>query len=103
MNLYQQSRSFYCGIDLHANKMYACIVNQQGKQRLHQNFHTRDTASFLEKIEPFTQPTGNLVIGCESTFNWYWLCDLCEDQKIPFALGHALYLTAISRNLTGPR
>ncbi len=25
----------------------------------------------------------------------YWLCDLCESQKIPFVLGHALYLKAI--------
>ncbi|MDB4778308.1 hypothetical protein OAG68_02510 [bacterium] len=36
-----------------------------------------------------------MVVGCESTFNGYWLCDSCEEKKIPFILGHALYLKAI--------
>jgi len=95
MNLYQTQHQFYCGIDLHANKMYACVVDQAGNKRLHQNFHTRDTDTFLEKIKPFTHKPNNFVVGCESTFNWYWLCDLCEDRRIPFVLGHALYLKAI--------
>jgi transposase len=95
MNLYQTQHPFYCGIDLHANKMYACVVDQNGNKRLHQNFHTRDTDSFQEAIAPFRQQPGQLVVGCESTFNWYWLCDWCEDRKIPFVLGHALYLKAI--------
>lgn len=42
MNLHQQQHAFYCGIDLHANKMYACIVDANGNKQLHQNFHTRD-------------------------------------------------------------
>jgi transposase len=28
-------------------------------------------------------------------FAWYWLADLCEDQKIPFVLGHALAMKHI--------
>jgi transposase len=28
-------------------------------------------------------------------FAWYWLGDLCEDESIPFTLGHALYMKAI--------
>jgi transposase len=28
-------------------------------------------------------------------FAWYWLADLCDQEKIPFVLGHALYLKAI--------
>ena len=28
-------------------------------------------------------------------FAWYWLADLCEDDEIPFTLGHALYMRAI--------
>jgi hypothetical protein len=28
-------------------------------------------------------------------FNWYWLADLCLENKISFVLGHALYLKAI--------
>jgi transposase len=26
---------------------------------------------------------------------WYWLADLCLEEKIPFVLGHALYMKAI--------
>jgi hypothetical protein len=29
-------------------------------------------------------------------FAWYWLADLCEDDSIPFTLGHALYMRAVS-------
>ena len=32
MNLYQTQHPFYCGIDLHANKMYACVVDSTGKK-----------------------------------------------------------------------
>ena len=92
MNLYQSSHEFYCGVDLHANKMYACVVDSTGSKRLHHNFHTRDTGEFLRQLQPFAS---NLVVGCEATFNWYWLCDLCTEQGIPFVLGHALYLRAI--------
>ena len=28
-------------------------------------------------------------------FAWYWLADLCETERIPFVLGHALYMKAI--------
>ena len=75
MRLYNAQHQFYCGIDLHASAMYACVVDAARKKRPHENFQVRNTASFLEQIEPFRQ---NMVVGCESTFNWYWLFDLCE-------------------------
>jgi transposase len=28
-------------------------------------------------------------------FAWYWLADLCQEEGIPFVLGHALYMKAI--------
>ena len=28
-------------------------------------------------------------------FAWYWLADLCEAERIPFVLGHALYMKMI--------
>ena len=91
MNLYQTQHPFYCGIDLHANQMYACVVDQAGEKRLHRNFKTRQSNKFFDEIKPFP----GVVIGCESTFNWYWLADACRERKIPFVLGHALYLKAI--------
>ena len=92
MNLYQTQHPFYCGIDLHANQMYACVVDQNGKKLLHRNFKTRNANKFFEQIEPFGK---DIAIGCESTFNWYWLSDACRERKLPFILGHALYLKAI--------
>ena len=35
------------------------------------------------------------MIGCECTFTWYWLADLCAEQGVEFVLGHALYMRAI--------
>ncbi|MDB4778386.1 IS110 family transposase [bacterium] len=91
MNLYQTQHPFYCGIDLHANQMYACVIDSHGKKLLHRNFKTRQANKFFEQIEPFS----GVAIGCESTFNWYWLADACGERNIPFVLGHALYLKAI--------
>ena len=92
MNLYQTQHPFYCGIDLHANEMYACVVDQSGKKLLHRNFKTRQPEKLFEKLEPYGS---DVIVGCESTFNWYWLCDACEEKKIPFILGHALYLLSL--------
>lgn len=92
MNLYQTQHPFYCGIDLHAKQMYACVVDQHGKKLLHRNFKTRNADKFFQQIEPFGP---DIAVGCESTFNWYWLADACQERKLPFILGHALYLKAI--------
>lgn len=92
MNLYQTQHPFYCGIDLHAKQMYACVVDQAGQKLLHRNFKTRQADKFFEQIQQFGS---DIVIGCESTFNWYWLADACRERKLAFILGHALYLKAI--------
>ncbi len=34
-------------------------------------------------------------VGAECMFTWYWLANLCLDEKIKFLLGHALYMKAI--------
>jgi transposase len=47
---------------------------------------------FLSAIEGFRD---DLVVGAECMFTWYWLADLCRDEKIKFLLGHALYMKAI--------
>ena len=84
---------FYCGIDLHSKAMHVCVVDQSGKKLLHRSFKNDDPQFWLQRLEPFRHQ--DLVVGCESTFNWYWLADQCALEKIPFVLGHALYLKAI--------
>lgn len=91
MRFYTKQHKHYCGIDLHTDKMYLCILNQNGDIVLHRNMRTKPDI-FLRAIEPFRQ---DLVVSAECMFAWYWLADLCEDEDIPFILGHALYMRAI--------
>jgi transposase len=71
--------------------MYLCILDQEGDTVLHRNYQTSPKA-FLKAIEPFRD---NIVVAVECMFVWYWLADLCAKEKIPFVLGHALYMKAI--------
>ena len=91
MRFYNQQHKYYCGIDLHARKMYVCILDQKGKMKVHQNIST-DPEMFFELIFPYLD---DLVVGVECVFCWYWLADFCNEHKIPFILGHALYMKAI--------
>lgn len=91
MRFYTKQHKHYCGIDLHTTKMYLCILNQQGETIFHRNMKTRPDL-FLQAIKPFRE---DLVVSAECMFAWYWLADLCEDNNIPFILGHALYMRAI--------
>jgi len=91
MRFYTKQHKNYCGIDLHANKMYVCIINQDGQTVFHRNMKAEPN-TFLRAIKPFRD---DLVVSAECMFTWYWVADLCEQESIPFILGHALYMKAI--------
>jgi len=91
MRFYTKQHKHYCGIDLHTDKMYVCILDQEGNIVLHRNMKTMPK-TFMRSIEPFRD---DIVVSAECMFAWYWLADLCEDENIPFILGHALYMRAI--------
>jgi len=91
MRFYTKQHKFYCGIDLHAKKMYLCILDETGEIRLHRNIKT-DREVFLKVIEPYQE---DIVVAVECMFTWYWVADLCTKHGIPFVLGHALYMKAI--------
>ena len=91
MRFYTKQHKYYCGIDLHTKKMYVCILDSEGKIRLHQNIRT-DPESFLHILTPFRE---DVVVAVECMFTWYWIADLCVQHNIPFVLGHALYMKAI--------
>ena len=91
MKFYTRQHKYYCGIDLHARKMYVCILDSHGKVRIHKNIRT-DPEIFLDLISDCKD---DLVVAVECVFCWYWLADLCHDHGIPFVLGHALYMKAI--------
>jgi transposase len=91
MRFYTKQHAYYCGIDLHARTMYVCILDSQGEIVVHRNL-TTDPVAFLQVIAPFRP---DIVVAVECIFTWYWLADLCDQEGIPFVLGHALYMKAI--------
>jgi transposase len=91
MKFYNKQHKYYCGIDLHARKMYVCILDRHGKMMVHQNINT-DPDEFINLIKPYMD---DIVVGVECIFSWYWLSDLCVKNNITFVLGHALYMKAI--------
>ncbi|PIY22441.1 MAG: IS110 family transposase, partial [Deltaproteobacteria bacterium CG_4_10_14_3_um_filter_51_14] len=40
MRFYTKQHKFYCGIDLHARKMYLCVLDEAGEIRLRRNIQT---------------------------------------------------------------
>jgi len=91
MRFYTRQHRYYCGIDLHARTMFVCVLSHDGEILMHQNLRC-DPAVFLEAVAPYRE---DLVVAVECIFTWYWLADLCAREKIPFVLGHALYMKAI--------
>lgn len=91
MRFYTEQHPYYCGIDLHTKNMYVCILDQAGKILVHKNLPT-SPQTLLQILEPF-QP--DVAVTVECIFTWYWIADLCQEENIPFVLGHALYMKAI--------
>ena len=96
MRFYTKQHGYYCGIDLHAKAMYVCIMNQNGEILYHKNIPT-EPETFLCVLHPYRE---DIVVAVECIFTWYWIADLCLKEKIPFVLGHALYMKAISGGKT---
>ncbi|MGH9891849.1 MAG: IS110 family transposase [bacterium] len=91
MRFYTKQHQYYCGIDLHARSMYVCILNQAGEIVVHRNLEAKPEC-LLQVLAPYRE---DIVVAVECIFTWYWLADLCAREKIPFVLGHALYMKAI--------
>jgi transposase len=85
------NKKHYCGIDLHADVMYVCVLDKDGAVRFHHELPT-DFERLLKHLKPFLS---SVAVCAESTFNWYWLADGCAEHGIPFYLGHALYMKLI--------
>jgi transposase len=91
MRLYDRQHKWYAGIDLHARTMHLCVLDCQGNVVLDVNLPCRPEA-FLAALAPFR---GDVIVGVECMFGWYWLSDLCQKEQIPLVIGHALYMKFI--------
>ena len=60
---------YFCGIDLHSRSMYVCIIDQKGKKLFHKNL-TNSKEDLAALLAPYGD---NIVLGVESTYNWYWI------------------------------
>ncbi|WP_027859696.1 IS110 family RNA-guided transposase [Marinobacterium jannaschii] len=92
MRFYTNNHHYYCGIDLHAGVLYVCILDASGNVAVHQNIPAT-SIDLIDVLAPFLRQ--DLVVRVECMHCWYWVSDLCRDFKIPFVLGHALYMRAI--------
>jgi transposase len=91
MRFYNQQHRFYCGVDLQARTLSFCILDAQGTIVRQQTIAANPDPS-LRAVAPYRDGLG---VAWECMFAWYWLADLCDKEKIPFVLGHALYRKAI--------
>src|SRR5262249_7143232 len=91
VRFYNQQHRFYCGVDLHARTLSLHILDSQGATTLARTINAGPEI-FLQSVAPFRE---GLAVACECMFAWYWLADLCLEEKIPFVLGQALYMKAI--------
>jgi transposase len=91
MRFYTGQHRFYCGVDLHARTLAVCVLDASGAVAFRRTVAASPQA-VLDALAPFRD---GLVVACECMFAWYWLADLCQEQGIPFVLGHALYMKAI--------
>ncbi len=53
MKFYFLQHIYYCGIDLHARKMYVCISDNQNNVKVHENIKTYPNL-FTKSIDPGT-------------------------------------------------
>jgi transposase len=91
MQFYTKKHQYYCGIDLHTQIIYICLLNSDGKVLLHKQTKANPDA-LMKLITPYLD---DLVICVECMFTWYWVSNFCHQHRIQFVLGHALYMKAI--------
>ncbi len=85
---------YFCGGDIHSDKSYFKVLDQSGKVVLKKNLPNN-----FALLKDFLKPVmGDVAVGVESSYNYYWIADGCVKENIPFFLGHAYYMKAIAAN-----
>lgn len=65
-------KTLYCGIDLHSNNHYICVINDKD-ERLLEAKRANELSLTLQALSKYKRRLKGVAI--ESTFNWYWLAD----------------------------
>jgi hypothetical protein len=69
MRFYTKQHQFYCGIDLHADAIYICILNSVGDIVVHNNILTKPK-SFLRLIKPYRDGLVITKLFSAAFFDW---------------------------------
>jgi transposase len=88
MKYWVLATQYVCGVDLHWDNMYICLVDALGRKLVHRKL--RNNADTFRKV--VSRYAHSLTVAVESTGTWYWLCDVCAEMGVTFALGHAQYM-----------
>ena len=82
--------TLYCGIDLHSNNHYVCVIDDND-QRLLERKLDNDSKLLIACLSEYKDEL--LAIAIESTFNWYWLVDALIDAGFEVRLVNTTKVT----------
>jgi transposase len=67
----------YSGLDLHSTNTYSAIMDETGKRIIDRRMPNQPKM-ILDFMEPYRANLQGIVV--ESTYNWYWLVDLLQEN-----------------------
>ena len=91
MRFYTHPPPCYGGIDLHARRLYVCILRHAGALRLPRNMQAAPEPC-LQAVAPSRDGLG---VAVEGLCPWYGLAALCAAAAIPCVLGPARSMNAM--------
>ena len=88
MKFNQLTTNFVAGIDLHKTSIAIHILGKNDIL-LYQKTIKKNMRRGLKRI--LLKYKGDITVCVETTYNWYWIADLCLELNIPFDITHAFY------------
>ena len=80
-----KANALYAGADLHGNNVFLSLCDKEGNDVFHKRVQTT-LAAVNAALEPYWKRI--VVLGVESTFNWYWFVDGLREQGRNVKLGN---------------
>ena len=77
----------YVGIDLHSTNCYFAVVDENGKRLFHKRIKNSKEAvmDIISRIESYGEISS---LAVESTYNWYWIVDLLQENAFNVKLAN---------------
>ena len=81
----------YAGLDLH--RRFSVITVLDGEGKLVSQVKVPNGEEIVKFLRGFADP---VEVAIEASANWYWICDLLQDNGIAMKLAHPLKTKAIA-------